>query len=89
MARKSTNKTVAKGGASVQGSGQVRIVAGEWRGRKLPVATYPACGPLLIGFGKQYSTGYRPIFREPGFWTASVVQALWRSKPYPEAQKKL
>ena len=40
MARRSPGKTSPKGG-----SGQIRIIAGDWRGRKLPVADIPGLRP--------------------------------------------
>ena len=40
MARKASGKPSAKGG-----SGQIRIIAGDWRGRKLPVADLPGLRP--------------------------------------------
>ena len=40
MARKASGKPSGKGG-----SGQIRIIAGDWRGRKLPVAELPGLRP--------------------------------------------
>ena len=40
MARKAPGKPSSKGG-----SGQIRIIAGDWRGRKLPVADLPGLRP--------------------------------------------
>ena len=40
MARKTPGKPSGKGG-----SGQIRIIAGDWRGRKLPVADLPGLRP--------------------------------------------
>ncbi|AMO58404.1 hypothetical protein GZ77_19210 [Endozoicomonas montiporae] len=40
MARKTPGKASSRGG-----SGQIRIIAGDWRGRKLPVADLPGLRP--------------------------------------------
>ena len=41
MARRSPGKTTSKN----SGSGQIRIIAGDWRSRKLPVADLPGLRP--------------------------------------------
>ena len=41
MARRSPGKTTSKN----SGSGRIRIIAGDWRGRKLPVADLPGLRP--------------------------------------------
>ncbi len=62
------------------GGGQVRLIAGEWRGRKLPVPDLPGCVPPVTVRAKPSSTGCSRTCRGRAVSISLPAAAPWVSR---------
>lgn len=64
------------------GSGQIRIIGGQWRGRKLPVPDSPGLRPTTDRVRETLLTGWLRSLLTPNVWIASPEAARWGWKRY-------
>ncbi len=65
------------------GSGQVRIIAGQWRSRKLPIQDLEGLRPTTDRVRETLLTGWQVNSVAARCWTVSVAVAPWHWKPCP------
>lgn len=59
------------------GSGQIRIIGGQWRGRKLPVPDSPGLRPTTDRVRETLFNWLAPVIVAPNVWIASPGAARW------------
>ena len=64
------------------GSGQIRIIGGQWRGRKLPVPDSPGLRPTTDRVRETLFNWLAPVMLTPNVWIASPGAARWGWKRY-------
>lgn len=63
------------------GSGQIRIIGGQWRGRKLPVPDSPGLRPTTDRVRETLFNWLAPVMVDAHCLTASPAAARWGWKP--------
>lgn len=64
------------------GSGQIRIIGGQWRGRKLPVPDSPGLRPTTDRVRETLFNWLAPVIVDANVWIASPGAARWGWKRY-------
>ena len=60
-----------------QATSQLRVIGGQWRGRKLPFPDRPGLRPTGDRVRETLLTGWDPVFRLQSVSTCLPVRARW------------